>query len=116
MAEELSAVSAVPSQRSGDAHRFVPLAPQRSPASAADRTAPPEDEAALPAAIEQMRSAIAGGRTDLQFRVEKDLGRVVVSVIDAQDGKVLRQIPGEEVLRIARMLSARGGALIQAQA
>lgn len=40
--------------------------------------------------------------TQLRFRVDTDAGRVVVQVLDAQSGDVLRQIPREEALQLAR--------------
>ena len=45
-------------------------------------------------------NATAG--TQLKFRVDSDVGRVVVQVLDAQSGEVLRQIPREEALKLAR--------------
>lgn len=41
----------------------------------------------------------------LQFRVDDDSGRHVVTVSDKLSGDVIRQIPSEEVLRLARNLS-----------
>lgn len=40
--------------------------------------------------------------TQLKFRVDSDAGRVVVQVLDTQSGEVLRQIPREEALQLAR--------------
>jgi flagellar protein FlaG len=45
-------------------------------------------------------NATAG--TQLRFRVDSDAGRVVVQVLDAQSGEVVRQIPREEALKLAR--------------
>ncbi len=45
-------------------------------------------------------NATAG--TQLKFRVDTDAGRVVVQVLDTQSGEVLRQIPREEALQLAR--------------
>lgn len=41
----------------------------------------------------------------LEFRVDDDSGRHVVTVSDKLSGDVIRQIPSEEVLRLARNLS-----------
>ena len=38
---------------------------------------------------------------NLQFVVHEDTGRVVVSVIEEATGKVIREIPPEEVLKLA---------------
>jgi len=45
-------------------------------------------------------NALAG--TQLRFRVENDIGRVVVQVLDVKSGEVLRQIPPDEAVRLAR--------------
>lgn len=49
----------------------------------------------------------ASAGTQLRFRVESDVGRVVVQVIDVQSGEVVRQIPREEALALARELLER---------
>ena len=38
---------------------------------------------------------------DLQFVVHEDTGRVVVTVIDESTGKIIREIPPSEVLKLA---------------
>lgn len=61
-------------------------------------------------------NATAG--TQLKFRVESDVGRVVVQVVDSQSGEVVRQIPREEAIRLARQaLDARnaGAAVLTAR-
>lgn len=42
----------------------------------------------------------------LQFRVDQDSGRVVVSVRDPSTGELIRQIPSESALRIAKELGS----------
>jgi flagellar protein FlaG len=48
----------------------------------------------------------------LQFRVDDATGRMVVSVTDAVTGEVIRQVPGEEALRMAERIDASIGALL----
>lgn len=112
---------------------FQAVAPGIVPASAVARPA----TAALPAASNESRSAterprepvsnleqavgelnryVAGSRTDLQFRVDEDAGRVVVSIVDSESGQVLRQMPSEDALRIARYLESGGHGLLRQQA
>lgn len=45
--------------------------------------------------LQKMSQLIAGSK--LQFSVNKELGSVVVSVIDANTKEVLKQIPSEEI-------------------
>jgi len=40
----------------------------------------------------------------LQFSVDDDSGRIVITVIDGDTDEVIRQIPGEEALNYARKL------------
>lgn len=39
---------------------------------------------------------------DLQFNIDKESGRVVVRVIDSETDELIRQIPSEEVLALAK--------------
>ncbi|MGQ0501671.1 MAG: flagellar protein FlaG [Panacagrimonas sp.] len=55
-------------------------------------------------------------RSELLFRVDEESGRLLVSVVDAQSGELLRQMPSEEALRIARMLDDHGARLIDGAA
>ncbi|HEU4780088.1 MAG TPA: flagellar protein FlaG [Steroidobacteraceae bacterium] len=48
----------------------------------------------------------------LQFRVDDASGRMVVSITDAETGEVIRQVPGEEALRMAERIEASIGALL----
>ena len=62
---------------------------------------------ALQAAVKQIDSYLKGSERSLQFKVDDSTGRTVVSVRDA-NGEVIRQIPNEDVLRLARSLGASG--------
>lgn len=75
-------------------------------------------DSALEAAREWMDRRAQEAGAELEFRIDEDSGRVVVSVLDRGSGEVLRQIPSEEALRIARHLQQHQdrGALIAALA
>lgn len=64
----------------------------------------PASAAELDQAVTELNHYVAGSRTDLQFRVDDEVGRLVVSIVDSQSGQVLRQMPSEDALRIARYL------------
>lgn len=93
----------------------VERAPRQAAAAAASelepaRTAAPAPAAApasardLEAATAQIERFVRSSGRSLQFRVDDDSGRVVVSVRDADTGELIRQIPSEAALRIARAL------------
>lgn len=48
----------------------------------------------------------------LQFYLDKETGRSVIRVLDVESGKVVRQIPSEEVLNFLRELEKRQGPVI----
>lgn len=81
--------------------------------------------AASRAANEQMRRALADANrqlaqkgSELTFEFNEDAGRVIVRLVDTRTREVLRQIPSEEVLAIARALQdeAAAGALLRTDA
>src|SRR5579859_8115695 len=67
----------------------------------------------LHAIAEALGKAFQPTQTDLHFQVDKITGQMVISVIDAQDGKTLLQIPGEEALAVAQSLEQQQARLIQ---
>lgn len=52
----------------------------------------------------------------IEFSVDDESGRTIVKVVDLQTKEILRQIPSEEVLNIARALDKLQGLLIQGKA
>ena len=58
----------------------------------------------LKQAVSQLNNFVQNMQRDLQFSIDKESGAMVVKVIDAKSEKVIRQIPSEETLRLARSL------------
>ncbi len=75
-----------------------------------------QDGMTLGQAVGKLNDHFAQKRTDLKFRIDDVLNTVVVSVVDAEDGTVLQQIPNEVALRIARSLAEDNSGLIRAKA
>jgi flagellar protein FlaG len=50
---------------------------------------------------------------DLSFSVDKDTNRTVVKVLERESGDVIRQIPADEVLKIAKVLDELKGLIIR---
>ena len=83
----------------------------------AGHTAPAPDSAEVQQAVSRLNDYAQTLRRDLQFRVDKDSNRVIVTVTDSESGDVIRQIPSEELLAIARSLeAAQQGLLLNAKA
>ena len=84
---------------------LLPRAAARNEAKAAEETNPADDRgASLTQAVAELNRYVAGSRTDLRFAVDAEAGQLVVSIIDSENGQVLRQMPSVEALRIARYL------------
>ncbi len=75
-----------------------------------DREAKPAQGAELSEveqAVKEINSYLQLVRRNLEFSVDKEAQRVVVKVIDAETGEVVRQIPPDAVLAMAKFLHAR---------
>lgn len=70
----------------------------------------------LGSAVDELAAHAAESGAELDFRIDRDLHRVIVTVTDRRDGTVLRQMPSEEALRIARHLARYQPHLIEIQA
>jgi flagellar protein FlaG len=66
-------------------------------------------------AVERLNEIMSSTRRALRFQVDESSGRTVITVINEKTNEVVRQIPSEELLAIARSLEA-GGSLINAVA
>ena len=64
----------------------------------------PEDEQELQKAVSDINSYVQNLQRDLQFRVDSDLGRTIISVVDSETKEVIRQIPSEDAIERARFL------------
>lgn len=64
------------------------------------------------AAVEQIDAMLKASRRELQFQVDEDSGEVIVRVRDAMTGEVIRQIPGEDVLRMAQALQDKSAVFV----
>lgn len=57
-------------------------------------------------AVEKLNDYVQSFQRDLRFSLDEDLGRTVVSVVDRNTQEVIRQIPNETALQLARNLKA----------
>lgn len=82
----------------------------------AKKLKPEEQAQALQDASRKANQAVAGLRSDLQFSVDDSTGSNVVKVVDVKTKEVIRQIPAQEMLVIAKRLDELQGLLIKEQA
>lgn len=100
--------------RSRSQPQAAPGSPERGKAAEqpADAAAAPVGPTQTAAAVKEINQALKVLSTALHFEVDKDSGETVVKVIDRENGQVLRQIPSEATIQIARSLDKLIGRLI----
>jgi flagellar protein FlaG len=64
------------------------------------------------AAARQIESYLKSVGRSLEFRVDVETRRTVVTIRDTTSGEVIRQIPGDEMLSLARHLQQNAGKVL----
>lgn len=126
--DTLKAVSAHPSPGSGSVH----APPKKDEASGGTVSAIVTAKALIPAKLpeqkdqenqQQVSSAIKDissffqmAQRSLEFSLDDVSGQMVMQIKDTETNRVIRQIPGEDVLKLAKRLDDLTGVLFKAQA
>ena len=66
----------------------------------------------LDQALARVREVFQKADSRVEFSVDPDLGRVIVKIMDGESGTVIRQIPQQEVLDLAKSLETPTGLLL----
>lgn len=67
-------------------------------------------------AVERIRTQVQSLQRNLDFSVDDSTGQVVVRVVDGDSGETVRQIPSEDILRLAERLDEMRSLLFEAKA
>ena len=85
--------------------------------------APRQEPAARPVTIpkiesvtRQIDSFLRSINKSVQFRVDQATGEMVVTIRDDETGEVIRQVPGEDALRIAQRIEDQLSAMLDEKA
>ena len=71
----------------------------------------------LDEAVSRIQDYVQNLRRELQFAVDEESGRTIITVIDSETDKIVRQIPPEEILALSEIIqSAPDGVLLKVQA
>lgn len=65
----------------------------------------------LMALVEKLKASLPDNSRSLRFSVDEVLNRPIMSVFDSESGKLIRQLPSEEVVRAARNIELMRGIL-----
>lgn len=70
----------------------------------------------LEQAVKEVNDFVKPINNSLSFKLDQDTGQTVIKVIDATSQEVIRQIPSEEMLAIAKALDTMKGLLVRQKA
>lgn len=76
----------------------------------------PIDPNDLSQAVKHVSEELQKADPQLQMEVDSDLGRVIVKILDGQSGQVIRQIPAQEIVNLAKQLKGLNGLLVEKHA
>lgn len=86
-----------------------PSFPQPTTAAEATPVHQPAEPSAedVKRAAQQVETYMQSMNRYLEFRIDEDSGRTVVTVKDKNTGETIRQIPSEEIMRLAQNLGGK---------
>jgi flagellar protein FlaG len=91
----------------------TPAAPVRAAEPAAPPEPPEPSAEQLSQAVKNINSALQARSQDLEFSVDADSARLVVTVTDKDTKEVIRQMPSKEAMEIAKALDHLQSLLIR---
>ncbi len=71
-------------------------------AKVVDKKAELANQEALSQVVSQMNDFIQSEQRDLRFQIDEQSGETVISVLERESGDLIRQIPNEDFLKLAR--------------
>jgi flagellar protein FlaG len=76
-------------------------------------SASPAHRLALEQAVDKVRETLQQSGSQLQIEVDQELHRVVIKIVKEDSGEVIRQIPPQEVIDLAKDLANHKGLLFE---
>ena len=65
--------------------------------------------------VSQLKDLVQSVQRDLQFSIDDFSGRTVITVLDSKTEEIIRQIPSDEVLALAKNIASMKGVLFSAE-
>lgn len=93
----------------------VPSAPVPAPVRQTT-AAPPVEIRKIESVTRQIDSFLRSIDKSVQFQVDQATGEMIVTIRDDVTGEVIRQVPGEEALRIAQRIEDQLSAMLDEEA
>jgi flagellar protein FlaG len=116
LARALTAASPIPHSKNDQAKSAASGSPGSAAVSAVAVAHVPVSGGKLEAIASQLQAFLNTSQRDIEFRVDADTHVQVVTVRDSVSGDVIRQMPGEDVLRVLKNLGAQQGTFLNEEA
>lgn len=107
--------SATPGESQGlRASDTIPIDIRQSEESteATETTAPRESSVLADALAREVLEERTPRQVDLRLSVDDELGRVIAQVVDGDSGEVIRQVPPEDIIEMAKTFRALNGQVV----
>ena len=97
---------------------FLPVQETKSSGSASDNPdfAASQDFFRMKEIVEKVNNVVHGITTELTFSIDQQAREVVVKVVDKATQTIIRQMPSEEMLTIAKRMDEFQGLIIRQKA
>lgn len=103
-ARQAGATGSVESSSPANREPQVQNKQQQLPVGGNDSPQAKQDKAEVNQAVERINDFVQSIQRKLNFSVDDASGHIVVKVLDADSGEIIRQMPAEVALRLARNL------------
>jgi flagellar protein FlaG len=77
---------------------------------------PSDPQSSLERALQRINEQMEAWSTQMQFDIDQDTHQVVISIKDSKTGDVIKTIPSETVLNIAKMITKMQGGGVETSA
>jgi flagellar protein FlaG len=119
----VNTLSLAPNAQRSTAANTAPVAKHDTPATAIATAHEPASPLSIRPSEEELKDVVKAVNdfvnpfnNSLQFSIDKDSDTMVVKVIDASTKEVIKQIPSEEMLALAKALDQLKGLLVKQKA
>lgn len=75
---------------------------QKTAPLATEQSVPPER---IKQAVQELNNQFQSIKRELKFDIQEDIGKTIITVVDEDSQEVIRQIPPDEVVRLAQILN-----------
>ena len=117
MPQKTTSQPVISASAGNEAHSTVTTRPsmttQQSPVQEKPDANQVENEDLLKKSIESVKEYVNPYNSNLEFSIDKETNQLIVKVVDKNTKEVIRQMPSEEMINLAKSLDSLKGLLIR---